>query len=148
MHMGIFYLSNCSSNPGFPLYKVKACVVARQLCCRTHRLMLLRAVASSDKLSYWPAGTCSYPSKEPHSCYFIRFFYPVKNKHLNKLWPIWADQILNTIQQLVLMPVRDQWHIWQPLKHPAISLCYIYSQPHKKPHKQTNTRINSIMSNR
>lgn len=28
--MGIFYLSNCNSNPGFPFHK--ACVVAPQLC--------------------------------------------------------------------------------------------------------------------
>lgn len=30
--MGIFYLSNCKSNPGFPFCKMKACVVASQLC--------------------------------------------------------------------------------------------------------------------
>lgn len=32
MHMGILYLSNWRSSPGFPFYKMKACVVARLLC--------------------------------------------------------------------------------------------------------------------
>lgn len=49
---------------------------------QTRRLLLHRAVAFSDKFSYWPAETWSYLQKN-HT-----FLYPVENKHVNKLWPI------------------------------------------------------------
>lgn len=47
--MGIFYLSNCKSNPGFPFHKMKACVVAPQLCS------ILRQSRSNTQASVAPS---------------------------------------------------------------------------------------------
>lgn len=80
---------------------------------QTHRLLLHRAVVSSDKLSYWPAETCSYLQMNHTHVLLCCFFLPCEKQtpkqtvtHLSC-----ADRILNTIPQDVGMPVREQWHV-------------------------------------
>lgn len=53
MHMGIFYLSDCDNNPGFPFHQMKACVVAPQLCS------ILRQSRSNTQASAAPSCSVS-----------------------------------------------------------------------------------------
>lgn len=119
---------------------------------QTHRPLVRRAVESSDKFSYWPAETCSYLLKEPHPCSFITiiiiiivvflfcFFTLWENKHLNGLWPSRAVLIdsWTPFNKDVVMPAREQWHIWQRLQHP----CPVPLLHHKKQRKTNIQALN------
>lgn len=113
---------------------------------QTHRPLVHRVVESSDKFSYWPAETCSYLLKEPHPCSFITiiiiiiFFYPVRNKHLNGLWPSRVVLIdsWTPFNKDVVMPAREQWRIRQQLQHP----CPVPLLHHKKRRKTNIQALN------
>lgn len=77
---------------------------------QTHRLVLHRAVVSSDKFSYWPAETSSYLQKNHIHDFFL--FTLWKNKHLNKMWPLQAVLIVSwtPFNKDVVMAAREQWH--------------------------------------
>lgn len=123
--MGIFYLSNCKSNPGFPFCKMKACVVASQLCsilvmeqvkhtgscCTELWRFQISSVTDLQKLALTANRTTLM------FC-VLYFFYPVKNKHLNTLLSC-TDWFLNTIQQRVVRPYNDTYMTLT--SHPVIS---------------------------
>lgn len=92
MHMGIFYLSKCNSNPGFPFHQMESLcggpaallhpateqVKHTGSCCTKQCCPQISSVTDLQKLAF--------TLKEPQSSSFvIFFFYPVKNKHLSKL---------------------------------------------------------------
>lgn len=121
---------------------------------QTHRLLLYQAVVSSDKLSYWPAETCSYLQKNhTHVLLLLLLFLPCEEQTPKQTvtYLHCADRILNTIQQDVVIPVGEQWHMTTSIAScplflllilPSLSFTHYHTISHANKHK----RINSIMS--
>lgn len=106
MHMGIFckvtavILLDSHSTRWKPVWWPRSAAPSCNGAGQTHRLLLHRAVVSSDKLSYWPAETCSYLQKN-HTHVLLCFFLPCEKQTPKQTVTYFscADRILNTIQQ-------------------------------------------------
>lgn len=90
--MGIFYLSNCNSNPGFPftqdeslcggpaalLHPATEQVKHTGFCCTELWCLQISSVTDLQKLPL------TFRRTTPMFFYLFIFLYPVKKKHLNK----------------------------------------------------------------
>lgn len=118
MHMGIFYLSKCKSNPGFPFRQMESlcggpqlCSILRQsrsntqACCTKQWCLQISSVTDLQKLALTSKRTTVV-----FFCYLFFLNLPCEKQTPKQTvtYLSCADQILNAVQQVVVMKVSEQ----------------------------------------